>query len=312
MNGIVIVDKPQGMTSHTVVNRLRRIYNCRQVGHGGTLDPMATGVLPAFIGRATKAAGYVRDGDKTYIARFRFGITTDTEDITGEILTQTPCTVSAEALEDAVRAFRGNILQIPPMYSAVQVGGQRLYRLARSGIEIEREARPVTVHEFERIAPPSALPAPAPEEFDFRITCSKGTFIRTLCADVGKALGCGAALSALRRVHTGIFDIAEAYTLDELERRAAEGTLEATLSCSDILFSELPGVTLWGDAEARIRRGAPVYLANQSAGRKRIYSKGGEFLGIGLVRETDRRPELSIEKGFFDPQQPAKEGAHES
>jgi len=297
MNGIVIVDKPQGMTSHTVVNRLRRIYNIRQVGHGGTLDPMATGVLPIFVGRATKACNYVQDGEKTYLARFRMGVTTDTLDITGRILWETRCSVTEAALEAAVAGFRGYILQKPPMYSAVQVNGQRLYKLARSGVEIEREARPIHVAEFVRI--PDAFGPCGENEFDFRITCSKGTFIRSLCGDVGELLGCGAALSALRRVHTGLFDIAEAYTMEQLEERMEAGTLEETVRCADLLFRELPELRLWGEAEARIRRGAPAFLAHAQPGRYRLYGTGGEFLGLGNVKATDRRPELTLEKGFF-------------
>ena len=297
--GIVIVDKPAGLTSQGVVSRMRRIFGQKSVGHGGTLDPMATGVLPVFLGRATKASSYALEGGKVYAARIRFGLTTDTEDITGQVLTCSDALPDADAAAAVLQRFTGTISQVPPMVSAIKKDGQRLYDLARRGIEVEREARAVTVYAIEPYADDSPFGAAGAGELDLRVSCSKGTYIRTLCADIGRELGCGACLAALRRLETGMFTLEGAYTLDALEEMRAAGTLgRAVLPC-DILFAGLPALTLDADGEARIRRGAPVYLLKK-AGRYRLYGADGAFLGIGAVRETDRRPELMIEKGLME------------
>jgi tRNA pseudouridine55 synthase len=297
ITGMLTIDKPGGMTSHTVVNRLRRIFDQKEVGHGGTLDPMATGVLPVFLGRGTKAASYVSDDDKTYAARIRLGITTDTQDITGTVLTQTDVLPGRDALEAVLPRFTGTLSQTPPMYSAVQVGGQRLYKLARAGVEIEREAREITISELAFTDVPE-FGEPGTGEYDLRVTCSKGTFIRTLCADIGEALGCGATLAELRRLRTGIFNIADAYTLERLEEMKTAGTLAEAVRCCDLLFTELPRLNLTSGNALRIRRGAPVYL-HHAPGRVRLYDPDGAFLGVGIIRKTDRRPELTIEKGMI-------------
>ena len=299
MTGLLIVDKPQGMTSQTVINKLRRIFDQKTIGHGGTLDPMATGVLPVFLGRGTKAAQYVTDGDKTYVARFRFGLSTDTQDITGTTLQESTDYPTLEAIDAVLPRFRGEILQLPPMYSAVQVDGVRLYKLAREGREIEREARPIVIHELSHAVVPEFGPR-AEYEWDFRVTCSKGTFIRTLCADIGDALGCGACLSALRRVHTGQFSIEEAYTLEKLEELKSLGELASTVRSCDVLFMDLPAVGLTPANTERFNNGAPVYLVGKKGGRYRVYSQQKDFLGLGIIRETDKRPELLVEKGMFD------------
>ena len=298
--GVVIVDKPGGMTSQGVVSRLRRIFGQKSVGHGGTLDPMATGVLPVFLGRATKASSYALEGDKVYAARFRFGLTTDTEDITGHVLTTSDALPDRDAVLAALPRFTGTLAQVPPMVSAIKKDGQRLYDLARRGIEVEREARTVTIYEIVPYADADSPFGPAGEgEYDFRIRCSKGTYIRTLCADIGAALGCGAAMAALRRLQTGMFRLDEAYTPDALEEMKNNGTLDSAVLPCDILFRDLPALTLDAEGEARIRRGAPVYLLKKP-GRYRLYDASGGFLGIGQVRETDRRPELMIEKGLME------------
>ncbi len=301
MTGIVVVDKPAGMTSHAVVNRMRRLFGQRSVGHGGTLDPMATGVLPVFLGRATKASAYALEGDKTYAARFRFGLTTDTQDITGKTLTTSQELPDEEDLRAVLERFRGEILQTPPMVSAIRHDGKHLYELARAGIEVEREARRVTIGTLELYARGESPfgDAPGEGEYDVLVSCSKGTYIRTLCADIGDALGCGAALSALRRLKTGIFCAQESYTPDELEAMQAGGRLESAVLNCDVLFRELASLVLDDEEEARIRRGAPVYRLTP-AGRYRLYGGDGRFLGVGAVRETDRRPELMIEKGFME------------
>ena len=183
MNGIVIVDKPQGWTSQDVTARLRRVFSTRRIGHGGTLDPMATGVLPVFVGRATRAVEFFEHAEKTYEATLRLGMKTDTQDITGTVLEERPVTVTEQDILNVLPAFRGEILQIPPMYSALKVNGQKLYDLARKGKEVERQPRPITIHELELL------------HFDgqdarIRVRCSKGTYIRTLCEDMGEKLGC--------------------------------------------------------------------------------------------------------------------------
>ena len=185
------------------------------------------------------------------------------------------------------------------MYSAVQVDGVRLYKLAREGREIEREARPIVIHELSHAVVPEFGPR-AEYEWDFRVTCSKGTFIRTLCADIGDALGCGACLSALRRVHTGQFSIEEAYTLEKLEELKSLGELASTVRSCDVLFMDLPAVGLTPANTERFNNGAPVYLVGKKSGRYRVYSQQKDFLGLGIIRETDKRPELLVEKGMFD------------
>jgi len=294
-NGILIVDKPEGISSHTVINKLRRILGQKRLGHGGTLDPMATGVLPVFAGRATKAAEYVQANEKTYIARMKLGVITDTQDMTGEILQNTPCSISREQMEATLRTFRGETLQVPPMYSAVQVNGVRLYKLARSGQEIERPARPIRVDTLEITAVSDDC-----TEYELRVACSKGTFIRTLCADIGDALGCGAAVSSLRRVQTGMFSIAQAHTLEQIAEYCTQQRMDEILLGTDILFPELPVIHVIQRWDERLRRGASAYLSGKTPGRYRVYGVDGIFLGVGIVRETDRRPELMLEKGLFE------------
>ena len=302
MIGFVIVDKPSGWTSQDVVSRMRKLFGMHDVGHGGTLDPMATGVLPVFLGRATRASVYVLEGDKTYAARLRFGITTDSQDITGTVLSTSAAFPTLEAIADVLPRFRGKILQTPPMYSAVQIGGKRLYELARKGIEVERPSREITIHSLELLSPNEPSPfgtAPEAGEADVLVTCSKGTYIRTLAADIGDACGCGAVLAGLRRLNSHGFDIGESYTLDRLAEMRENGTLGTAVCPVDRLFADLPVLKLDAYADARIRRGAPVYL-HKKPGKYRLYGIENEFLGIGNVRETDRRPELMIEKGFFE------------
>ena len=184
MNGIIIIDKPQEWTSNDVVSRLRRVFNTRRIGHGGTLDPMATGVLPVFVGRATRGVEFFEHAEKVYEATLRFGLTTDTEDITGKTITECEVHLTEEDLLAVLPKFRGDILQVPPMYSAIKVNGQKLYDLARKGREVERQARPITIHELELLEFTGI-------EARLRVRCSKGTYIRTLCKDIGEALGCG-------------------------------------------------------------------------------------------------------------------------
>ena len=216
MNGIVIVDKPQGWTSQDVTARLRRVFNTRRIGHGGTLDPMATGVLPVFVGRATRGVEFFEHAEKVYETVLRPGITTDTEDITGTVLTHCEVSVSEAEVEAVLPQFRGQILQVPPMYSALKVNGQKLYDLARKGKEVERQPRPITIHEL------TLLKVDA-DGIHLRVRCSKGTYIRTLCKDIGQALGCGGCMAALRRVQAGEYTIEEAVPLETLLEKTLQG-----------------------------------------------------------------------------------------
>ena len=209
-NGILIIDKPGDWTSHDVVAKLRGLLHERRIGHAGTLDPMATGVLPVFVGRATRAVEFAAEREKEYLATLRLGTVTDTQDITGTILSTQPITATREAVEEALAGFRGDIQQVPPMYSAIKREGKKLYELARRGQEVERTPRPITIHELE------LLDQPSPTDFTLRVLCSKGTYVRTLCHDIGQALGCGGTLAALRRTRSAGFSLNEAVTLEQV------------------------------------------------------------------------------------------------
>ena len=285
-NGIFVIDKPAGMTSHDVVARVRRILGQRKVGHGGTLDPMATGVLPVFAGRSTRAADFVQSGGKTYVAGMRLGITTDTQDTTGTVLIQRPVTCSRGHVEAILEGFRGDILQIPPMYSALHVNGQRLYKLARAGVEVEREARSVRIDDLRFTA------QIAPNEYELEVSCSKGLYVRTLVADVGEALGCGAAMSSLRRTRAGIFAIEDAVTVEELQIFADKEALGDKIICTDVLFSYLPALELDTSDAGALKNGRTVrYLP---FGKFRLYCDG-VFLGPGRSSEGM----LRLEKSFY-------------
>ena len=236
LSGVLLIDKHEGVTSHDIVGRVRRLYHTRRVGHTGTLDPMATGVLVVLIGRAAKAAEYLAVHDKTYEAVLRLGITTDTEDVTGNVLTTTPVTQTKAQVIAAANSFIGPYMQTPPMYSALKVNGQKLVDLARRGIEVEREAREVIIH---------ALDCTAREDGDYTltVTCSSGTYIRTLCADIGAKLGCGAAMAALRRVQTGGFSLADCTTIEALDAMDDDARA-AQLIPTEALFSPLPAICL--------------------------------------------------------------------
>ena len=285
MNGIVIVDKPQGWTSQDVTARLRRVFNTRRIGHGGTLDPMATGVLPVFVGRATRGVEFFEHAEKTYEATLRLGIATDTEDITGTVLAEQPVTVTEAEFLAVLDQFRGEILQIPPMYSALKVNGQKLCDLARKGKEVERTPRPITIFELECLAFHG-------DTARLRVRCSKGTYIRTLCKDIGQALGCGGCMTALRRVTAGEYGIENAVPLQEL---LDSETPEKYLQKVDTMFADLPAITLTEKQEARCRNGNSFTL-KMADGRYRVYSQSGEFLALSQV-ESDI---MSTIKSFFE------------
>ena len=272
MNGIVIVDKPEGWTSNDVVSKLKGVLHTRRVGHGGTLDPMATGVLPVFVGRATRAVEFFEHAEKTYETVLRLGITTDTEDITGTVLTQRDVSVTEEMVEAVLSQFRGDILQVPPMYSALKVNGQKLYDLARKGKEVERQPRPITIHELTLLGMEA-------NGVRLRVRCSKGTYIRTLCKDIGETLGCGGCMAQLRRVQAGEYTAEKAVPLAELI--AAEDP-EKYLRPVDTMFVSYPAVTLTANQEKRCRCGN-AFTVTMDDGTYRAYGQNGEFLMLAKV-----------------------------
>ena len=272
MDGIVIVDKPQGWTSQDVTARLRRVFGTRRIGHGGTLDPMATGVLPVFVGRATRAVEFFEHAEKTYETVLRLGITTDTEDMTGTVLTEENVSFTEEQLQETLAAFRGEILQVPPMYSALKVNGQKLCDLARKGKTVARQPRPITIHEL-------TLVERGENTLRLRVRCSKGTYIRTLCKDIGEKLGCGGCMESLRRVAAGEYTIDEAVPLQTLLDTEEP---EKYLRDVDTMFRNYPAVTLTTNQETRCRNGN-AFSVSLAPGTYRAYSQDGEFLMLAKV-----------------------------
>ena len=228
-NGIIIIDKPQGWTSMDVCAKLRGMFHEKRVGHAGTLDPMATGVLPVFIGRATRAVEFAAGSDKEYIAGLKLGVVTNTQDTTGEVLEQRPVAAEREDVVRVLSQFTGLIEQLPPMYSAIKINGKKLYELARKGQEVERKPRPVTIHALEILDQ-----APAQEtDYLIRVACSKGTYVRTLCHDIGQALGCGGCMSSLQRVKAAGFTLADSVTLEAVQEAVDRGEGESLLLLLD-------------------------------------------------------------------------------
>ena len=280
-SGVLIVAKHAGVTSHDIVNKIRRLYGTRRVGHTGTLDPMATGVLVVLIGRAAKASEYLATDSKRYRATLRLGITTDTEDTTGNILTVSESLPSFSSLEAILPQFRGKIQQIPPMYSALKVNGQKLVDLARKGQTVERQAREIEVFSL------TATPTERPDEFVLEVGCSGGTYIRTLCADIGAALGCGGIMTTLERRSVNAFSIEQAHTVAELEEMTPAERLSLLIS-TEQLFTDLPAVHLPAFYEKLCRSGCEIYLKKINAdlaigARVRLYDAKGSFFAIGEV-----------------------------
>lgn len=285
MNGIVIVDKPQGWTSQDVTARLRRVYATRRIGHGGTLDPMATGVLPVFVGRATRGVEFFEHAEKTYDTVLLLGRTTDTQDVTGATLAEKAVHLSPADIEKVLPRFRGDILQVPPMYSALKVNGKKLYELARKGQEVERQPRPITVFELTNLGFDGT-------RLSLRVRCSKGTYIRTLCQDIGDALGCGGCMEALRRVRAGEYGIEDAVPLEKL---LESETPERYLRGLDTMFAHCPAVTLTANQEKRCRNGNP-FSSPLPQGTYRAYSQSGEFLMLAKVEDGV----MTTIKSFFE------------
>ena len=274
-NGIVIIDKPAGWTSMDVCAKLRGILKTKKIGHAGTLDPMATGVLPVFVGQATRAVSFAEGGEKEYVAGLRLGLTTNTQDTEGETLTQSPVTVGREELEAVLPRFTGEISQIPPMFSAIKINGQKLYDLARQGKEVERKARAVTIFALEVVEQVSET------DYILRIRCSKGTYVRTLCHDIGQALGCGGCMFSLRRTMAAGFTLDESVTLERMQ----EGG-EALLRPTDSLFRDRPDYRLKTEKqEERCRNGNPFFIQeNLPEGEYRIYGREGAFLCLSRLQ----------------------------
>lgn len=299
-SGILVFDKPKGFTSHDVVAKLRGILRTRKIGHGGTLDPMATGVLPIFVGGATKASDYAAAQDKTYEAGFTLGFSTDTQDTTGTVIERSDRRVTLDEVRDALEGFRGAQKQIPPMYSAIKIDGQKLYDLARKGKEVERPARDITILDIALLNFD-----PDTQKGSFRVTCSKGTYVRTIVHDLGEKLGTHAAMHALTRTRAGVYDLSEAVTFDQIERARDDGTLEDLFRPTDSLFVDYPAVTLNAEGHDRAARGATVFerqtdgLAQFAPGTLcRVYADG-RFLMLGRVDTLDKGGNgLFVHKNF--------------
>lgn len=294
--GIICVNKPRDFTSFDVIAKLRGILKMKRLGHAGTLDPMATGVLPVFAGRATKACDILPDHDKTYEAGFRLGVTTDTQDVTGTVTKERPAKAAAEQLERVLESFRGEIMQVPPMYSAVSVGGKRLYDLARKGIEVEREARPITVYSLEL------------KEFDesaqsgtLKISCSKGTYIRTLINDIGEALDCGGIMTSLVRTAACGFTLADCVTLEQLQAAADSGDdFTKFVKPIESVFADLPSVRLSSAQERMYRNGVRLDLSRvRIDGIGERVSVHGESGFIGTALADGKNGVLKSEKTFI-------------
>ena len=285
MNGILLVDKPADWTSHDVVAKLRGVLGERRMGHSGTLDPMATGLLVVFAGRATRAVSFSENHSKCYEAHLRLGLTTDTQDTTGTVLSRCDRRVTRAELEAVLPQFRGDILQVPPMYSALKVDGKKLYEIARRGGEVARAARPVTIGELTVLGE-------ADGDYVLRVRCSKGTYVRTLCHDLGQMLGCGACMTSLRRTKANGFSLADAVPLEEAEKLAKEGHIASVCRSSEGCFENLGRCTV-------PENGLKFYLNGGSIGEKRLsdvtertelmraYSENGTFLGLCRLEEGE-------------------------
>ena len=295
MDGIIIVDKSVGWTSHDVVAKLRGAMKIKRVGHGGTLDPLATGVLPVLVGRATRAADFLTNAKKEYIAGLSLGLVTDTQDITGNVISSCEVSVTENELTDVLSGFLGSLRQIPPMHSAVRHNGKKLYELARRGIEVERPERDIFVSEIEILESHGS-------EFTLRMACSKGTYIRTLCHDIGAALGCGGTMSSLRRTAAGSFTIDMAHTLDEILYALSSGDFyDVCLDNNpgvipvDSIFSQYPAAALCEEETRKCRNGALHTVSGKPDGRYRFYGSDNEFLMLGDIIGGS----VTMIKGFY-------------
>ena len=296
VDGVIVLDKPTGISSNAAVQRVKRLFGAAKVGHTGSLDPLATGVLPLCLGHATKFSQYLLDADKRYFTKVRLGVATDSGDADGQVLSRGACDgITRAAIDDALEAFRGELRQVPSMYSAVKQGGQPLYKLARQGIEVEREARPITVYRNDIVCFEG-------DELTLDIHCSKGTYVRTIAADLGAALGCGAHVFALRRTMAGPYGEGDLVTLEELACRRAAGSLDAALRPVASAVRHWPALHLTGAPAFYLKQGQPVLVPHApTAGWVRLYEEGGtasavavaadpagQFLGVGEMLDDGR------------------------
>lgn len=288
VDGVVLLDKPAGLTSNAALQTVKRLFNARKAGHTGSLDPLATGLLPLCFGEATKISGLLLASDKRYRARVRLGLTTDTGDVTGQVLTRQPLPdLTPECLQRALSALRGEILQVPPMYSALKQAGQPLYRLARQGITVDRAPRRVTIHTLD-------LLAWGADWLEIDVFCSKGTYLRSLAEAIGERLGCGATLETLRRTQTGPFHLADAWTLPRLHELAAQHCIAEALLPVDSALCDWPALTLTEHQAQALRHGQPLRgawppLADAAPTTVRLYAAQG-FLGWGALHAGVLRP----------------------
>lgn len=288
MDGIINLYKPPGITSHTAVAKVRRILQMKKVGHTGTLDPDAQGVLPICLGKGTKVSGMLTDTDKAYRAVVRFGVTTDTQDMSGTVLTQCNPHVTQEDLLDILPRFTGEIQQIPPMYSAVKIGGKKLYELARQGAEVERQPRTIIIYELQ-------LTAFHGDHATLEVSCSKGTYIRTLCHDIGQALGCGAAMEQLTRTRSGVFCLEDSVTLETLEQDPLLHIIPV-----DKLFQQYPAYLVNAKQERLVVNGVSIYASNAQIGQTyRVYNAAGAFLCLSTCIEINGKRCLQLTKAFY-------------
>lgn len=297
INGIINVYKEAGYTSHDVVARLRGILKQKKIGHTGTLDPDAVGVLPICLGKGTKLCDMLTDTDKTYEAVLKLGITTDTQDLSGTILETREVCAAEKTVVECIRSFVGEYMQIPPMYSALKVNGKKLYELAREGKEVERKARKVVFYEIEVLN--IELP-----EVRIRVTCSKGTYIRTLCHDIGEKLGCGACMASLVRSRAGGFSVEDSKTLDEIEELVRAGETSSVIHTVESMFSQYPSVVMSADHDKRIYNGNIFGNEHLQEGRGeldaqlfRVFDSGGTFVGIYQYRV--QRKAFTLVKMFY-------------
>lgn len=294
VSGVLIVNKHAGVTSHRIISACRRLYDTQRVGHAGTLDPIATGVLPVLIGRAAKAADYIIRHDKAYRCEMLLGLTTDTEDVTGEVLTRSKRLPEEDEVTAVCRRFVGRILQTPPMYSALKVGGKKLVDIARAGGEVERTPREIEIYSLE-------AQRLAPDRYVLDVACSKGTYIRTLCADIGRELSCGAVMAGLIRTRTGRFTLEEAVTVEELDGMTPEERM-GVLRPVESLFEELPAVELGAFHARLIRCGSDLYQEKLKTdfpeGTLVRLRRGGTFFALGRAGIRDGVPVISLEKLF--------------
>lgn len=286
-SGIIVIDKSQGWTSMDVCAKLRGIFREKRIGHAGTLDPMATGVLPVFIGRATRAVEFASESEKEYVAGLRLGAVTNTQDTSGELLEEHPVDVTLDQLENILVRFRGEIRQVPPMYSAIKINGKKLYELARKGREVERQPRSITIHSL------TVAEQTGPADFVLRVRCSKGTYVRTLCHDIGQALGCGGCMSSLRRTMAAGFTLEQAVTLEQVQQAEDPAAL---LLPVDAYFAGRPALTLSAALEKKVRNGMTVVMPEISPGEYRVYGQGGDFLALGRGKDG----KLFTIKSFFE------------